>query len=94
MKVLEGVRVIELAIYGQGPVAGGFLGDLGAEVIKIEHPITGDAMRGNIKQWGTERRVELKGGGIFHLDFAILILVIFEADSDEKVGDADNVIVF
>ncbi|MFC1913995.1 CaiB/BaiF CoA transferase family protein [Chloroflexota bacterium] len=69
MKVLEGVRVIELAVYGQGPVAAGFLGDLGAEVIKIEHPTMGDPMRGNIKQWGTDRRVELRGGGIFHHDF-------------------------
>ena len=33
---LEGVRVVEYAVYHAGPGAGAILGDLGAEVIKIE----------------------------------------------------------
>jgi crotonobetainyl-CoA:carnitine CoA-transferase CaiB-like acyl-CoA transferase len=41
---LEGIRVVEVAVAVQGPGAGGFLADLGAEVIKVEPP-WGDANR-------------------------------------------------
>jgi CoA:oxalate CoA-transferase len=43
---LEGYRVLEWAAWYQGPLAGQMLGDLGAEVIKIEDPVTGDPQRG------------------------------------------------
>jgi len=42
---LEGIRVVECAIFHAGPGAGAILGDLGAEVIKIEAK-QGDPMRG------------------------------------------------
>lgn len=42
---LDGVRVIEISMFQQGPVAGMRLGDLGADVIKIE-PKAGDPGRG------------------------------------------------
>ncbi len=45
---LEGIRVVEFASYVSGPYAGMLLGDLGAEVIKIESPDGGDPFRG----WG------------------------------------------
>lgn len=41
---LDGVRVIEIAGVVLGPYAGQMLGDLGADVIKVE-PLNGDAMR-------------------------------------------------
>ena len=41
---LEGIRVIEAAIAVLGPLAGQVLGDMGAEVIKLETP-EGDPMR-------------------------------------------------
>jgi crotonobetainyl-CoA:carnitine CoA-transferase CaiB-like acyl-CoA transferase len=44
--LLEGTRVVELGVYVQGPFAGMMLAALGAEVIKIESPVTGDAIRG------------------------------------------------
>ena len=44
--VLDGVRVIELATWGFIPSAGVALADWGAEVIKVEHPLQGDPMRG------------------------------------------------
>jgi crotonobetainyl-CoA:carnitine CoA-transferase CaiB-like acyl-CoA transferase len=41
---LEGIRVVELGVWHAGPGAGAILGDLGAEVIKIES-LTGDPER-------------------------------------------------
>jgi crotonobetainyl-CoA:carnitine CoA-transferase CaiB-like acyl-CoA transferase len=46
--VLAGVRVIEVADWGFVPSAATVLGDWGAEVIKVEHPATGDPIRGLI----------------------------------------------
>ena len=46
MRVLEGVRVIEVAQYVFVPLAGGVLAEWGAETIKVEPPGAGDAYRG------------------------------------------------
>ena len=43
---LDGVRIIDWTIFQQGPVATMMLGDLGAEVIKIEERVGGDPGRG------------------------------------------------
>src|SRR5207248_7273641 len=43
---LEGLRVVELATIVAGPSTGKYLADFGAEVIKVEHPRTGDTTRG------------------------------------------------
>lgn len=45
---MEGVRVVEVASWTFVPSAGAVLVDQGAEVIKIEHPETGDPQRGLI----------------------------------------------
>jgi crotonobetainyl-CoA:carnitine CoA-transferase CaiB-like acyl-CoA transferase len=44
--VLEGVRVVEVAAWVFVPSAAGILGDWGADVVKVEHPLTGDPQRG------------------------------------------------
>ena len=41
---LEGIRVVEFAIAIQGPGAGLYFANMGAEVIKVEPPF-GDASR-------------------------------------------------
>src|SRR3954451_22952335 len=43
---LAGVTVLEVAIYGFVPSAGAVLADWGAEVLKVEHAVTGDPQRG------------------------------------------------
>lgn len=45
-RVLEGIRVVEVAQWWFVPAAGAVLADWGAEVVKVEHPETGDPMRG------------------------------------------------
>ena len=44
-EALQGIRVIEFGIFQLAPVAAALLGDLGAEVIKIENPRGGDPSR-------------------------------------------------
>lgn len=44
-KPLAGVRVLEIAQFTFVPSAGAILADWGADVIKVENPVTGDAQR-------------------------------------------------
>src|ERR1700722_14178122 len=46
IQVLKGVRVLEVAQFIFVPSAGVILAEWGADVIKIEHPVRGDAQRG------------------------------------------------
>jgi crotonobetainyl-CoA:carnitine CoA-transferase CaiB-like acyl-CoA transferase len=56
-KPLNGVRVLEVAQFTFVPSAGAVLADWGAEVVKIEHPVTGDAQRGLVKVLGAAATV-------------------------------------
>ena len=46
--VLRGIKVVEVASWTFVPAAGAVLADWGADVIKVEHPVTGDPQRGLI----------------------------------------------
>ena len=60
--VLEGVRVLEVATWTFVPAAGAVLADWGADVIKVEHPKTGDPQRGLMTSG-------LMAGGAFDVNF-------------------------
>jgi crotonobetainyl-CoA:carnitine CoA-transferase CaiB-like acyl-CoA transferase len=45
VKVLEDVRVLEMGTFITGPAAAMYLADMGADVIKVERPETGDPFR-------------------------------------------------
>ncbi len=45
MRILDGIRVLDLSQFISGPWGGCFLADQGAEVIKVESPGFGEAMR-------------------------------------------------
>ena len=48
MGALDGLRVVEMGQLLAGPFCGQLLGDMGADVIKVEPPGAGDPMR----DWG------------------------------------------
>jgi crotonobetainyl-CoA:carnitine CoA-transferase CaiB-like acyl-CoA transferase len=54
MRPLDGIRVLEVAMYGFVPSAGAVLAEWGADVIKVEHAVTGDPQRG-LRQTGLLR---------------------------------------
>ncbi len=60
---LEGVRVVELAIWVAGPGAGGLMADWGADVVKVE-AFAGDPARGFGKMLGGD----LDDNPVFELD--------------------------
>lgn len=49
--MLDGVRVLDLATLAAAPLVATYLGEFGADVIKVEQPRTGDPIRG----WGNQR---------------------------------------
>ena len=49
--LLDGVRVLDLATLAAGPLVATYLGEFGAEVIKVEEPRNGDPIR----TWGNQR---------------------------------------
>jgi crotonobetainyl-CoA:carnitine CoA-transferase CaiB-like acyl-CoA transferase len=54
IKVMEGIRVLEVAQFTFVPAAGAILADWGADVIKVEHPLRGDTQRGFLNMGGIQ----------------------------------------
>ncbi len=66
MKPLSGVRVLELARILAGPWCGQLLADLGAEVMKVERPGTGDDTRAWGPPFVTDANGNAWGAAYFH----------------------------
>ena len=56
--VLKGIRVVDWSVFQVGPYAAVMLADMGAEVIHLEEPGRGDALRGITFQYGLPLTVE------------------------------------
>lgn len=56
-KVMDGIKVVEVASFAFVPSAGAILADWGADVIKVEHAEFGDPMRG-IASWGVPQDID------------------------------------
>ena len=85
-KPLEGIRVLELARILAGPWAGQLLADLGAEVIKVERPGSGDDTR----SWGppfvTGENGESLSAAYYHATNRGKRSVALELDSADRAG--------
>ena len=53
-KVMDGIRILEVAQFTFTPAAGAVLADWGADVIKVEHPVRGDTQRGFLNMGGVQ----------------------------------------
>jgi crotonobetainyl-CoA:carnitine CoA-transferase CaiB-like acyl-CoA transferase len=81
--MLNGIRVVELAIWVAGPGAGGILSDWGAEVIKVEGP-AGDPMRNLFGNLGIANQAVVPP---FELDNRGKRCVMLDLRTDDATAD-------
>ncbi|MDP6347939.1 MAG: CoA transferase [Dehalococcoidia bacterium] len=67
MNILEGIRVIDWTVFHVGPSTGVKLGEMGAEVIKIEEPGVGELSRGVESLYGVP--TEISSGRNWFFEF-------------------------
>lgn len=96
-RLLEGLKIVSLALNAPGPVAAARLKQLGAEVTKIEPP-SGDALSHSAPEWyaslcqgQTVLRLDLKNSDQKHqldslLDKADLLLTSFRPSALRRLG--------
>ncbi len=58
-QVMKDIRVLEVAQFTFVPAAGAVLADWGADVIKVEHPVTGDGQRGLLRVGGVDNTARI-----------------------------------
>ena len=83
---LDGIRVLDIGTLIAGPFGATMLGDFGAEVIKVEQPGRGDALRGGRLLAVAALRERLGARGVGELGRAHHVRV-FEAG---RVGGSED----
>jgi hypothetical protein len=78
-QVMKGIRVLEVAQFTFVPAAGAILADWGADVVKIEHPMRGDAQRGFINMVNALR--------LYHCVTTSEVLIVRGEDSADLTFD-------
>jgi (R)-2-hydroxy-4-methylpentanoate CoA-transferase len=77
MLPLDGIKVVDLSTWAMAPAACSFLGDWGADVIKVEDPRTGDPLRNYMRY-------------MFHIDDSTWPVTLYGIDNRNKRGVAVN----
>jgi crotonobetainyl-CoA:carnitine CoA-transferase CaiB-like acyl-CoA transferase len=84
---LDGIRVVELAVWVAGPGAAGLLADWGADVIKVEPP-AGDPARG----FGAMLGGDLESNPVFELDNRGKRSIVVDLTTDEGASIAADLL--
>ncbi len=84
---LEGIKVVELAVWVAGPGAGGILADWGADVVKLEPP-SGDPARGFQQMLGGDIDVN----PVFELDNRGKRSVVLDLSTDRGADLAQRLL--
>lgn len=90
---LQGVRIIDMSHVIAGPLASFFLAQLGADVIKIEKPGSGDVLRANTEKISTDTPTGFSGFNAGKKSLAIDIRTPEGAEAIRTLAKTANVFI-
>ncbi len=90
---LNGIRVIDMSHVIAGPLTSYFLAQLGAEVLKIEKPISGDVLRANRESIKTDTPTGFSGFNLGKKSLAIDFHTQEGADAIRELAKDSHVFI-